>query len=81
MGGFLSPIALTLLGVGLIVVLATGLNRIAVYAVGIPLFFIIGLGLKVLTPTYVILIGAVLMIMGLSLFVIFLKKYPLIKEN
>jgi len=81
LGGILSPIAMALIGLSLVVVLTTGLNRVAIYAIGIPLFFIVGLGLKVLTPTFIILVGAVLMIIGLSLFVIFLKKYPLIKED
>jgi hypothetical protein len=79
--GIISPIAMAVIGLSFVVVLATGLNRVAFYAVGIPLFFIVGLGLKVLTPTFIILVGAVLMIIGLSLFVIFLKKYPLIKED
>ena len=75
-GGFLSPIAIGVMALALIAFLGTGLNRITVYAIFIPLFFIIGLGLNVLTPTIVILVGAVLMILGCYLFVSFLKKYP-----
>ncbi len=73
---FLSPIATGVMALALIAVLGTGLNRIAVYAIFIPLFFIIGLGLKLLTPTIVILVGAVLMALGCYLFMSFLKKYP-----
>ncbi len=75
-GGFQSPIAIGVMALALITALGTGLNRIAVYAIFIPLFFIIGLGLKLLTPTIVILVGAVLMALGCYLFVSFLKKYP-----
>ena len=75
-GGFQSPIAIGIMALALIAVLGTGLNRITVYAIFIPLFFIIGLGLKLLTPTIVILVGAVLMALGCYLFVSFLKKYP-----
>jgi hypothetical protein len=74
--GFLPPITIGVMALALIAVLGTGLNRITVYAIFIPLFFIIGLGLKVLTPTIVILVGAVLMILGCYLFVSFLRKYP-----
>ncbi len=75
-GGILGSIAIGVMALALISVLGTGLNRITAYAIFIPLFFIIGLGLKVLTPTIVILVGAVLMILGCYLFVSFLKKYP-----
>jgi hypothetical protein len=74
--GFLPPITIGIMALALIAVLGTGLNRITVYAIFIPLFFIIGLGLKVLTPTIVILVGAALMALGCYLFVSFLKKYP-----
>ena len=79
--GFLPPITIGVMALALIAVLGTGLNRITVYAIFIPLFFIIGLGLKVLTPTIVILVGVTLMAMGCYLFVSFLKKYPQISED
>ena len=75
-GSILSPIAIGVMALALIAFLGTGLNRITVYAIFIPLFFIIGLGLKVLTPIIVILVGAVLMALGCYLFVSFLRKYP-----
>jgi hypothetical protein len=70
------PIIAALLGLALLFVLDRGFNRLTVYAIFIPLFFIIGLGLKVLTPAIVILVGAVLMALGIYLFVKFLQKYP-----
>jgi hypothetical protein len=75
-GGFQGSIAIAVMALALITALNTGLNRITIYAIFIPLFFIIGLGFKLLTPTIVILVGAVLMVLGCYLFVSFLKKYP-----
>jgi hypothetical protein len=80
-GGFQSPIAVGLLALALIVALGTGLNRIAVYAIFVPLYFIVGLGLNLLTPAIVILTGAVLMTLGIYLFVRFIKIYPLPGDN
>jgi len=79
--GFGSPITVAVLGLSLIALLATGLNRITIYAIFIPLFFIVGLGLKFLTPTLVILVGGVLMLIGIRLFVTFLRKYPLVVDS
>jgi len=76
-GGFQPPIAIGVMALALIAAMGSGLNRVTVYAIFIPLFFVIGLGLKVLTPAIVILVGAVLMALGCYLFVNFLKKYPL----
>jgi hypothetical protein len=75
-GGFQSPIAIGVMALALITTLGSGLNRVTVYAIFIPLFFIIGLGLRVLTPAIVILFGGVLMVLGCYLFVMFLKKNP-----
>ena len=75
--GFSAPIALAVLGLALLLTIDRGINRVAVYAVFIPLLFIVGLGLRVLTPALVILIGAILMLLGIYLFVNFIKKYPL----
>ena len=79
--GFGSPIASAVLLLSLIVVLATGFNRVASYAVFIPLFFVIGFGVGFLTSTLVLFLGGTLMILGISLFVSFLRKYPLIEEK
>lgn len=79
--GFSSPVAIAILAIGLLMAIGVGLNRIAVYAVFIPLLFIIGLGLKILTPALVILIGSVLMLLGIYLFLSFLKKYPRVPKD
>jgi hypothetical protein len=47
-----------------------------VYAIFIPIFFIAGFGLDLLTPALIILTGSVLMALGIYLFVSFLQKYP-----
>ena len=70
------PIIFALLGLALLFVLDKGFNRVTVYAIFIPLFFIVGLGLNLLTPALIMLIGGVLMPLGVYLFVKFLKKYP-----
>lgn len=75
--GFSSPIAIAVLGIGLLFSIDRGLSRVGVYGVFIPLLFIIGLGLKILSPALVIMIGIILMGMGLYLFLSFIKKYPL----
>jgi len=80
-GGFQSPIAIGVMALALLAVLGGGLNRVTVYAIFIPLFFIAGLGLNLLTPPLIMLIGAVLMILGIYLFVTFLGKYPLESEE
>ena len=79
--GFRLPIIVALLGLALLVALDKGFNRVTVYAIFIPLFFIVGFGLNVLTPAIVIMIGAVLMALGVYLFVKFLQKYPLESEE
>ena len=79
--GFRVPIVVASLGLALLFALNKGINRVTVYAIFIPLFFIVGFGLNVLTPTIVILVGAVLMALGLYLFVKFLQKYPLEPEE
>ena len=71
-----SPIIIGLLGLALIVALDKGWNRTTLYAIFIPVFFIVGFGLNVLTPTIIILVGGVLMVLGAYLFARFLKKYP-----
>jgi|GEM_PF-1502166 len=75
------PIVVGLLGLSLLFSLYRGLNRVTVYAIFIPVFFIVGLGLSILTPAVIILIGIVLMALGVYLFVTFLNKYPLDSEG
>ena len=70
------PIAVGLLGLALIYALHKGVNRVTVYAIFIPIFFIAGFGLDLLTPALIILTGSVLMALGIYLFVSFLQKYP-----
>ncbi len=74
--GSRAPLIVGLLGLALLFALDQGWNRTTVYAIFIPIFFIVGLGFRVLTPTIIILVGAVLMGLGVYLFVRFLKKYP-----
>jgi hypothetical protein len=75
--GSRSPIVVGLLALALILALDRGWNRVTVYAIFIPIFFVAGFSLGILTPTIVILIGSVLMALGVYLFVRFLNKYPL----
>lgn len=79
--GFRVPIIVVLLGLPLLFALDKGFNRVTVYAIFIPLFFIIGFGMNVLTPAIIILVGVVLMALGIYLFVKFLQKYPLEAEE
>ena len=74
--GSRAPLVVGMLGLALLFVLDKGWNRVTVYAIFIPLFFIVGLGLQVLTPVIIILVGGILMGLGVYLFVRFLKKYP-----
>ena len=74
--GFRIPLIVGLLGLALLFALDKGFNRVTVYAIFIPLFFIVGLGLNVLTPALIMLMGGVLMALGVYLFVKFLQKYP-----
>jgi len=79
--GFRVPIIVALLSLSLLFALGRGFNRVTVYAIFIPVFFIAGFGLNVLTPTIVMLMGGVLMALGIYLFVTFLQKYPLEPEE
>jgi hypothetical protein len=75
--GFSSPVAIALLAIGLLFSIGIGVSRVAAYMIFVPLLFIIGLGLNILPPALVIIIGGVLMLLGIYLFLSFLKKYPL----
>jgi hypothetical protein len=79
--GFSTPVAIAVLGIAFLFSIEMGFNRVTVYAVFVPLLFILGLVSKLLTPELVILIGAVLMGLGIYLFVNFIKKYPLDSEQ
>ena len=79
--GSRAPIVIGLLGLALLAVLDKGFNRLTVYAIFIPIYFMVGFGLGVLTPALVILTGGVLMALGIYLFVSFLQKYPLESEE
>jgi hypothetical protein len=79
--GFRVPLIVGLLGLALLFALDKGFNRVTVYAIFIPLFFIFGFSLNILTPAIVILVGGVLMGLGIYLFVNFLNKYPLQPDN
>ncbi len=79
--GYSAPLAFALIGVALLGLIDQGLNRVIVYAIFVPLLFIVGLGLRILTPALVILIGGVLMLLGIYLFLSFIKKYPLDPEK
>lgn len=74
--GFSIPIAVAVVGIALLLAFNLGVNRVTVYMIFVPLFFILGLGLNLLTPPIVILIGVVLMLLGIYLFLNFIKKYP-----
>ena len=74
--GFSLPIAVAVVGIALLLAFNLGVNRVTVYMVFVPLLFILGLGFNLLTPPIVILIGAVLMLLGIYLFLNFIKKYP-----
>jgi hypothetical protein len=75
--GSRTPIIIGMLGLALLGALEKGFNRVTVYAIFIPVFFVIGFGLDILSPALVILTGGVLMALGVYLFVTFLQKYPL----
>ena len=79
--GFSTPIAVALLVIALLFSIDQGYNRVTVYAVFVPLLFILGLGFDMLTPAIAITIGAVLMLLGIYLFLSFIKKYPLDPED
>ena len=76
--GVAGPIALTIFGIDFVLVLISGFNRILAYFILIPLFFVVGLGLKFLTPTLTIAFGAGLMLYGIWQLVIFIRNQLLL---
>ena len=79
--GFVGPIAFALMGIAFTMVLIMGFNRILAYAVLTPLFFIVGFGLKFLTPGIIMATGAVLMVVGIWMLVKFLRTHPIQAEE
>jgi hypothetical protein len=79
--GFVGPIAFALLGIALTMVLMTGFNRILAYLIFIPLFFIVGFGLRFLTPEMIIATGGIIMIVGIWMLAKFLRTHPIRVEE
>jgi hypothetical protein len=79
--GFVGPIAFALLGIALTMVFTTGFNRILAYAILVPLFFIVGFGLRFLTPEMIIAVGGILMVVGIWMLVRFLRTHPIQVEE
>ena len=79
--GFVGPIALAIFGIAFLMVLNSGFNRALAYAILIPLLFIVGLGLRFLSPTMVIAIGTVLMLYGIWMLVKFIQDNPILDEE
>jgi len=76
--GIVGPIALALFGIAFVMVLITGFNRILAYALLIPLFFVVGLGLRILSPTMTIIVGAAVMLGGIWMLVNFIRTHPIL---
>jgi hypothetical protein len=74
-------IAIALIGIAFVMVFVSGINRILAYAVLIPVYFIVGFGLRFLSPVMIIATGAVLMVIGIYMLVKFLRTYPLQDEE
>lgn len=79
--GFVGPIAFALLGIALTMVLISGFNRILAYAILIPLFFIVGFGLRFLSPEMIMATGGILMVVGIWMLTKFLRTHPIQVEE
>jgi hypothetical protein len=79
--GFVGPIAFALLGIALTMVLISGFNRILAYAILIPLFFIVGFGLRFLSPEMIMAAGVILMVVGTWMLAKFLRTHPIQVEE
>lgn len=79
--GFIGPIALAIFGIAFLMVLNSGFNRILAYAILTPLFFIFGLRLGFLSPTMIIVIGAIIMIIGIWMLVKFIQNNPILDKE
>jgi hypothetical protein len=78
--GVAGPIALAIFGLAFVMVLISGFNRILAYLILFPLFIVVGLGLKFLTPTLTIAVGAGLMLYGIWQLVNFIRSNPKLAE-
>ncbi len=78
---FVGSIALALLGIAFAMVLLSGFNRIFAYAILIPLYFIVGFGLRFLSPEMIIATGGILMVLGIWMLVKFLRTHPIQVEE
>jgi hypothetical protein len=76
--GGIGPIALILFGAAFVMVLTSGFNRIFAYALFVPLFFVVGLGLRFLSPFLTIAVGTVVMLSGIWMLVTFIQKNPIL---
>ena len=79
--GFTGPIALAIFGFAFLMVLNSGFNRILAYAILVPLFFVVGLGLGFLSPPAIIAVGATLMVYGIWTLVKFIQANPVLDEE
>jgi hypothetical protein len=79
--GFIGPIALALIGIAFSMALVSGFNRILAYAILIPLYFIAGFGLRILSPVMIIATGVIVMVLGIWMLVKFLRTYPVQAEE
>ena len=62
-------------------VLISGFNRILAYIIIIPLFFIVGFGLKFLSPEMIMVTGGILMVVGIWMLAKFLRTHPIQVEE
>jgi len=76
--GFVGPIAIAIFGVAFVMVLISGFNRILAYAILVPLFFVVGLGLRFLSPFMTIAVGTAVMLSGIWMLVNFIRKNPIL---
>jgi hypothetical protein len=74
--GMVGPIAIAIFGIAFGMVLISGFNRILAYAILIPLFFVVGLGLRFLSPIMTIAVGVALMLYGIWQLVTFIQTHP-----
>ncbi len=79
--GFVGPIALALVGIAFTMVLVSGFNRILAYCILIPLYFIVGFGLNILSPVMIIATGTIVIALGIWILVKFLRTYPILAEE
>jgi hypothetical protein len=79
--GFVGPIAFALLGIAFTMVLISGFNRILAYVILIPLFFIVGFGLRFLSPEMIVATGGILMVVGIWMLAKFLRTHPIQVEE